>query len=159
MIIERFLFKGNALCIPSCSLRLSIVDELHGGTLSGHFGRVKTLALVKTNFYWPKVERDVTMFVSRCTICMMAKNRRQNAGLYTPLPIPNAPWVYVSLDFVVRLPRTQRSKDSIMLVVDRFSMMTHFIPCNRTMDTSYVIDLYFKEVVRLHGIPKKKGVR
>ena len=51
---------------------------------------------------------------------MMAKTRSQNAGLYNPLLVPNVRWVDVSLNFVIGLPRTQRSKDSIMLVVDRF---------------------------------------
>ena len=50
-IVDGYLFKGNFLYIPHCSLRLSILDELHGGTMGGHFGRVKTLALVKASFY------------------------------------------------------------------------------------------------------------
>ena len=49
--MDGFLFKGNTLCNPSCSLRFSILDELHGGTLGGHFGEAKTLALVKANFF------------------------------------------------------------------------------------------------------------
>ena len=32
--------------------------------------------------------------------------------------------------------------------------MTHFVPCNKSNDTSHVADLYFREIVRLHGIPK-----
>ena len=57
--MDDFLFKGNSLCIPSCSLRLSILDELHGGTLGGHFGEAKTLALMKANFFWPKLKKDI----------------------------------------------------------------------------------------------------
>ena len=97
--MDGFLFKGNTLCIPSCSLRLSILDESHGGTLGGHFGEAKTLALVKANFFWPKLEKDIARFVKKCVVCMMAKTHGNNAGLYTPLPIPNMPWEEVSLDF------------------------------------------------------------
>ena len=149
-----FLFKGNTLCIPSCSLRLSILDELHGGILGGHFGEAKTLALVKANFFWSKLEKDITRFFKKCVVCMMAKTHGNNAGLYTPLPIPNMPWEEVSLDFVLGLPRTQRNKDSILVVVDRFSKMAHFVSCNKSNDASHFADLYFKEIVRLHGIPK-----
>nr|GEY20085.1 RNA-directed DNA polymerase [Tanacetum cinerariifolium] len=100
--------------------------------LAGHFGRDKTLALLCEQFYWPKMERDVNRLLERCHTCHIAKTHSSNAGL----------------------PRTQRAKYSVMVVVDRFSKMAHFAPCSKTFDASQVARLYFPEIVKLHGVPK-----
>ncbi|WVZ63377.1 LOW QUALITY PROTEIN: hypothetical protein U9M48_013014 [Paspalum notatum var. saurae] len=137
VINDGFVFRANRLCIP-------VGSEAHGGGLMGHFGAKKTEVVLSTHFLWPKMRQDVERF---------AKSRLNPHGLYMPLPVPSTPWKDISMDFVLGLPRTKRGMDSIFVVVDHFTKMAHFIPCHKRDDAINIANLFFQEIVRLHGMP------
>jgi hypothetical protein len=152
--LDRYLFRGNQLCVPNSSMHELLVREAHGGGLMGHFGVRKTLDVLHEHVFWPKMKRDVERVCARCITCRQAKYRVLPHGLYTPLPVPSAPWLDISMDFVLGLPRSRKGRDSIFVVVDRFSKMAHFISCHKTDYATHIADLFFREIVRLHGVPR-----
>jgi hypothetical protein len=154
MIQDRLLFRGNQLCIPKCSTRENLLKEKHSGGLVGQFGHDKTFSKLNGSYFWPGMRTDVKKFLDRCRICQHTKGKRQNIGLYQPLPIPERSWDAVSMDFILGLPRTQRGYDSIFVVVDRFLKMAHFIPCKKTNIATHITNLFFKEVIKLHDFPR-----
>ncbi|KAA0032636.1 Transposon Ty3-I Gag-Pol polyprotein [Cucumis melo var. makuwa] len=122
IVFDGMLFRKGKLCIPKCSIRELLVKEARGGGLMGHFGEFKTYSMLCEHFYWLKMRKDVNKVCKQC-------------------------FKYISM--VLGLPKTRRHHDSIFVVVDRFSKMTHFIPCNKTDDATNIANLFFREVGKL----------
>ena len=90
--------------------------------------------------------------VDWCWIFQLNKGTKQQVELYMSLPIPDKPWQHISMDFVLRFPKKFWQHDSIMVVVNHFSKMVHFIPCHKAYNASKVAEFFLQEVVRLHSI-------
>ncbi|KAF0887755.1 hypothetical protein E2562_003988 [Oryza meyeriana var. granulata] len=70
-----------------------------------------------------------------------------------PLPVPQAVWTDIDLDFVEALPRVG-GKSVILTVVDRFSKYCHFIALAHPYNAESVARAFFTDIVRLHGVPQ-----
>jgi hypothetical protein len=87
--------------------------------------------------------------------CQKVKaEHRHPARLLQPLPTPEWKWEVVTMDFITGLPRIGKMHDSIMVVVEKITKDAHFIPLKTTHKVADVVDIFIKEVARLHGIPK-----
>ena len=62
-------------------------------------------------------------------MCQQVKAEHQRlAGSLQPLSIPEWKWEYITMDFVIGLPRTLGSNNAIWVIVDRLTKSTHFLP-------------------------------
>ncbi|GJP72592.1 hypothetical protein CLOP_g3324, partial [Closterium sp. NIES-67] len=135
-------------------LRQLLLEEYHDVLYAGHFGSNKTLTSIAKHYYWPHMADDVQKFVTSCDSCQRMKSSKQKkAGLLQPLPVPEQPWQVVSLDFITGLPPTTSSHDAILVVIDKFSKMRHFIPTHTTARTEETAQLFVRHIISQHGIP------
>jgi hypothetical protein len=75
-------------------------------------------------------------------------------GLLQPLSTPGWKWEEIVMDFIVWLPTMEKGFDSIWVIVNRLTKSAHFIPVNSNYHPHNYADIYFQQVVRLHGVPK-----
>jgi hypothetical protein len=128
---------------------------MHNVPYVGHLGYQKIIAIVKSQYYWPGMKKEVVYFIAKCLECQKVKyEHRHPVGLLHPLPILEWKWEVVTMDFITKLPRTNKQHDYIMVVVDKLTKFSHFIPVKFTHKESNVVDIYMREVSQLHGIPK-----
>jgi hypothetical protein len=136
---------------PDSPLLLEVVAATHD---DGHEGVQRTLHRLRRDFFFPAMRRVVQDFVRTCATCQRNKSEHLHpTGLLLPLPVPQAVWSDIGLDFIEALPRVG-GKSVILTVVDRFSKYCHFIPLSHPYSDESVAQAFFGEIVRLHGIPQ-----
>ena len=151
-LMDKIWYFQGKIVIPYNMIQ-KILQECHDKTLVGHPGSRKTFQFVNRTYWWPSIRKDVNDYVQSCDICSRAKPiRMKPAGLLQPLPTAPRPWFSISMDFITDLPPVD-GYDSILVIVDRFSKMAHFIPCTKTITSTGLSTLFINNIVRIHGLP------
>ena len=78
---------------------------------------------------------------------------RPSPGLLHLLAIPSPPWASISMDFITNLLHVG-GHDMVLVIIDQFSKMVHFVPCSKTISGEETTYLFLKNVVQLHGLSK-----
>ena len=137
------------------ALQQRLIHEVHDSPTGGHMGLSKTWARLSSTCWWPGMRAMIEDYVRGCQTCAATKPElRKPAGLLHPLPVPEKPWQVISIDFVGPLPRTPDHFDMILVVVDKFSKMAHFIATTSHATAKHTAKLLLEHVIRLHGVPE-----
>lgn len=138
----------------SSSLIPAILHLYHNSVLGGHSGFLRTYKRLTGELCWIGMKADVKKYVEECYVCQQNKTLVMSpVELLQPLPIPDRIWEDITMDFVEGLPKSL-GHDTILVVVDRLSKYSHFIPLIHPFIAKIVAAAFVKEIVRLHGFPR-----
>ena len=121
------LKEGKVYVLKNKELRAEVIQLHHDVLAVGHGERWKTVELVTRNYWWPDVMRDVERYMEGCNLCQRMKNRTEELAEKLKLSeVLKKPWSHIIVDFITKLPVVV-GKDTILVVYDWLSKMTHFI--------------------------------
>jgi len=133
--------KGTLVVVGNNKLKRGVISLFHDTTMAGHPGIMKTLALTRQYYWWPNMKNYATEYIKGCATCQMSKiNTNPSKPALSPItPEPNAlPFQTISLDFIVKLPESERF-DTILTITDHdCSKVAMFMPCNETVNVAEV---------------------
>jgi len=67
--------------------------------------------------------------------------------------VPKKPWTYLTVDFITKL-LIVAGKDTILVVCDQLSKMTHFVATTEGTLAEDLARLFRDNVWKLHGLPE-----
>ena len=110
--------------------------------------------LVTRNYWWPGVTKEVKRYIEGCDQCQRMNNRAEMpAGKLRPNQVPERPWQYISVDFIMKL-QISKGHDSILVVYDRFLKMSHFMAMTEKTTAEGLTKLFRDYIWKLHGLPE-----
>lgn len=150
----RLFHKGRIVLPANSPLIPRLLTEFHATPLGGDASAYRTYRRLAANVYWPGMIKMVQKFIAGCLVCQKNKYEAMvPASLLQPLPIPNVVWEDIAMDFITGLP-CSHTIDCILVVTDCLSKYGHFLGLRHPYTALSVVEIFVREVVRLHGIPQ-----
>jgi len=132
------------------NLKRGVISTFHDPTYHGHPGIANITTLLKQNYWWPNMKKDIEEYVKGCAVCQANKinTHHQKPHLYPITTDPEAqPFKVITMDFITKLPPSQ-GYDSILTITNHnCTKAALFIPCNETITSEGVTKLVTPRLV------------
>jgi hypothetical protein len=147
------MYKDRVVLPAQSEFPQKIFSNFHDTPIGGHSGFLVSYQKIKRLFSWTGMKQMIKTWCSQCPVCQQAKVERvKYPGLLQPLPIPDGAWKMITMNFIEGLPMSDHS-NCIMVVVDKFSKYSHFVPLCHPFTALGVAHHFMDNIFKLHGFP------
>nr|GFB83381.1 putative reverse transcriptase domain-containing protein [Tanacetum cinerariifolium] len=135
-------------------VRTLIMDEAHKSIYSVHPGADKMYYDLRDMYWWPRMKKDIALYVNKCLTCLRVKAKHQRpSGLLQQPEIHEWKWERIAMDFITKFPRTGSGHDLIWVIVDRLTKSAHFRPIREDFKMDRLARLYLNKIMSRHSVP------
>ena len=121
-----------ALVIPK-AWKYTILVETHDKM--GHQGNNRTYSLIKQQYYWKGMAKDVKDYIQRCPACRQEKAQVQSYPLHMT-EIPDRPFDRIAMDLVTDFTESSKGNKHILTIIDLLTGWPEAIPIpNKSTNT------------------------
>ena len=145
----------DALLLVPLNARPLVLHHLHDELpFGGHFGVRKTLATVRSRYFWGGLQRDVKDYIASCSVCQQSKGIRSRLPGVPNLSPPVRPREQWQIDVIGPLPQTPDGFVHIIAAVDEFSGWVE-LSAIKSVDARATSHFILREIVSRHGVPRR----
>ena len=130
--------------------RSEALHQLHDQM--GHLGIERTLDLVRSRFYWPRMSADVHNKIKTCERCVRRKTQPDKAAPLVNIKTTR-PLELVCMDFLSLEPDRSKTRD-ILVITDHFTKYAVAVPTPNQKAKTVAKSLWDNFLVH-YGIPEK----
>jgi hypothetical protein len=145
--------EDGRLCIPNNrELRQIFIHDHHDA--QNHFGFDKTYANIREKLFWPNLANDVRSYIRTCDSCgRNTGSTQRQVGLQRPLPIPQARFRDIAMDFVGPLREGTKGEDHLLVITDRLTGWVQAHANKGKFTATKTAQVVFDHWYSLFGIP------
>jgi transposase InsO family protein/predicted aspartyl protease len=141
------------LLLPE-ALRKDVLTMLHDDPTSGHLGVTKTIARVRSRFYWEGYRLTIEGWCRNCMVCQARKAPQRKARGKMQQYIVGEPMERVAMDILGPLPESLSGNKYILIIADYFTRWTEAYAM-KDQEAATVTRIFLHEFICRYGLPRQ----
>ncbi len=127
---NKILYHDNQLWVSFNELlQMNLIHEVHDQSSMSHSDILRTVKIIKRNYYWSFMRKTIDRYIQNCYICQRSKTSRNKSNdLLQSLSISEQRWQNIVMNFIIDLSDSY-DYNAILTVIYKLLKERHYISC------------------------------